>query len=431
MRLRFLAPHVLAPHASAVALLLALATATAADLRLPTVFGDHMVLQRGRPIPVWGWAAPGSTITASLAGARTQATVDERGAWHLTLAPQPAGGPHQLVIEGDGRLVLTDVLVGEVWIGSGQSNMQWSVAASDDAEAEIGAAEWPRIRLFQVARDTAFVPQDDVDASWQVCSPATVSGFSAVAYYFGRRLHRELRVPVGLLHSSWGGTRIEPWTDLASLRELAPTLPNDAAQRLRDDLQAAAGRWDETAQRRFEASWEALKRAEADSVAPVQAAVAFDDSDWPTMAVPERWQLAGLEDFDGLVWYRHRVVIPDAWAGRDLALHLGPADEADITFFNGVRVGATGDVSRGVVEFWDDARLYTVPGHLVESGPAVLAVRVIDSARAGGLWGQPPEELYLTPVDSDTDERVSIAGTWRYQPGTQLAPRPPGAAPVV
>ena len=189
----------------ALAIGLLVAMGAQADVRLPALFSDHMVVQRGRPIPVWGWGTPGQAISVSLAGARGQASVGPDSTWRLELAPLSAGGPHQLVVEGDGSVVVDDVLVGEVWVGSGQSNMQWTVSAADNSEAEIAAADHPGIRLFHVPRRTAAQRQTDVDAAWQVCSPETIPGFSAVAYFFGRRLHEELDVPIGLIHSSWGG----------------------------------------------------------------------------------------------------------------------------------------------------------------------------------------------------------------------------------
>jgi sialate O-acetylesterase len=224
----------------ALAIGLLVAMGAQADVRLPGLFSDHMVVQRGRPIPVWGWGTPGQSISVSLAGARGQAFVGPDSTWRLELAPLSAGGPHQLVVEGDGRVVVDDVLVGEVWVGSGQSNMQWTVSAADNSEAEIAAADHPGIRLFHVPRTTAAQRQTDVDAAWQVCSPETIPGFSAVAYFFGRRLHEELDVPIGLIHSSWGGTRIEPWTDLESLRQLAPSLPEVMRTALEQDIVRAA-----------------------------------------------------------------------------------------------------------------------------------------------------------------------------------------------
>ncbi len=183
-----------------------------AEVSLPKIFGPGMVLQRDVRLPVWGWAAPGEEIAVELAGQVERTTASVKGEWRVDLAPLAAGGPHTLAVKGRNTLEFGDVLVGEVWLCSGQSNMEWPVSRTDNAEAEIAAAELPQVRLFQVAKVSQGYAQRDVKAEWRVCSPATVPGFSAVGYLFGRRLHRELGVPVGLINSSWGGTRIEPWT---------------------------------------------------------------------------------------------------------------------------------------------------------------------------------------------------------------------------
>jgi len=188
----------------------------APDLRLPHVFGSNMVLQREMKTPVWGWAAPGDTITVSFAGQVRTGNVKPDGTWRVDLDPLPASAePRVLQVAaktGNQQKAIENVLVGEVWLCSGQSNMQWSVRQAENAKQEIADATWPLIRHFAAPRRPAGAPQDDIDAAWQVCSPETVGGFTAVGYFFGRELHRELDVPVGLLHSSWGGTRIEPWT---------------------------------------------------------------------------------------------------------------------------------------------------------------------------------------------------------------------------
>jgi len=206
---------------SRVALLLGfswlLSAGAIADVRLPHVFSDHMVLQREMPLPIWGWAEPGESVRVQL-GERTAATkADQEGCWRVELPAMEAGGPHELVISGKNTLRIADVLVGEVWICSGQSNMEMGVGVAMDAQKEIAAADFPRIRLFELPRNPAGEPVDDIGANWRVCSPKTIAaggwgGFSAAGYYFGRELHRELDVPVGLIDSSWGGTRIEPWT---------------------------------------------------------------------------------------------------------------------------------------------------------------------------------------------------------------------------
>jgi sialate O-acetylesterase len=182
------------------------------DVRLPAVFGSNMVVQRDRPIQVWGWAQPGQEVGVWLANRHGSAVADETGKWQTTLGALRAGGPHRMVVAGDQAYALDNVMVGEVWLCSGQSNMQWTVKQSANPDEEIAAGSHPNIRMITVPRRPAVEPQDDVDAAWVVASPQTVGNFSAVAYYFGRTLQDELNVPIGLIHSSWGGTLIEPWT---------------------------------------------------------------------------------------------------------------------------------------------------------------------------------------------------------------------------
>ncbi|CAN5821065.1 sialate O-acetylesterase [soil metagenome] len=182
-----------------------------ADVTLPSIFSDHMVLQRDHPAKVWGWAEPGEEVTVRIGEQSRAAKADEDGRWSLALAPLTAGGPHTLTVEGQNTITFEDVLVGEVWVCSGQSNMQWSVAASHDADLESLSANYPEIRLLQVPRVGTQEPQADFEGSWKVCTPETVPGFSAVGYFFGRQLHQTLGVPVGLIDNSWGGSSAEAW----------------------------------------------------------------------------------------------------------------------------------------------------------------------------------------------------------------------------
>lgn len=200
-----------------------------AAVKLPAIFSDHMVLQRDKPIPVWGWADPGEAVTVRLGnGAESKATADAAGRWQVALAALPAGGPMRMEVKAGNTLVIDDVLVGEVWICSGQSNMEWTVSASADAKAEIAAANHPRIRHIKYQHKPAGVPQQDHPATWQTCSPATAGGFTGVGYFFGRTLLTELDVPIGLINTSWGGTRIEPWTPPAGF-DGVPALADIAA----------------------------------------------------------------------------------------------------------------------------------------------------------------------------------------------------------
>lgn len=189
-----------------------------AEVTLPHVIGSNMVMQRDMQVPIWGWASAGEEVTITLSaeaeGAVSTTTVvaDAEGNWQIKLPPTAAGGPYTLRVEGNNTLELTNVLFGEVWVCSGQSNMQWPVSASKDSETEIAAAMYPKIRLFYVPRRSAGLPRQDVTANWQETTPETIANFSAVAYYFGRKLYKNLDVPIGLINTSWGGTRIEPWT---------------------------------------------------------------------------------------------------------------------------------------------------------------------------------------------------------------------------
>lgn len=220
-------------------LLLLLATASpalAAALRLPAVIGEHMVLQRELPVPIWGWAEPGATVTVQFKGQSHEAVADEAGKWRLDLEPLEADAePAELTVtSGDQSLTVGDILVGEVWICTGQSNMQWKVRAAADRVAEAAAADWPQIRLIETPRRVSSTPEEDMDASWSVCSPRTAGAYTAVGYYFGRHLHRELGVPIGLINCNWGGTRIEPWTPIQGLAAIDEVKPiyEDVLRRL-------------------------------------------------------------------------------------------------------------------------------------------------------------------------------------------------------
>ena len=194
-----------------------LAAPLQADVKLPSLLSDHMLLQQGKPVRIWGKAGPGEQVKVSFRGQDAAASADASGNWSLFLKPMEAGGPFQMTVEGNNQLTIRDVLVGEVWVGAGQSNMAFSVGRSNDAEQEIASAGYPKIRLFKVALKVGDQPADDAGGSWRICSPKSVKNFSAVAYFFGRGLHKELGVPVGLIQSAWGGTPAESWTRRESL----------------------------------------------------------------------------------------------------------------------------------------------------------------------------------------------------------------------
>lgn len=403
------------------ALAAALAAAEPArEIGLPAVFGDHMVLQREVELPVWGTARPGGEVVVEIAGQSRSAVVGQDGSWRVTLEPLPAGGPHELVVRGEETVILRDVLVGEVWLASGQSNMEMPLAAWGrvlDHEVEIARADYPQVRLFQVERDTAVRPRSDVRGEgWRPCAPETVAGFSSTAYFFGRRLHRELGVPVGLIHTSWGGTAAEAWTSAGTLETMDDFQEAARAVRATTDAELVemAKAWAEATVTRQRALVE--RDAGLSGSTPLWAAPDLDDSAWQTMELPTTWEQAGHEELDGVVWFRRAVELPEGWAGAELELGLGPIDDADDTFFNGVRVGGEST--------WSTPRRYAVPAAVTRPGHNVIAVRVVDTLFSGGLWGKAEDFRLRGPAGPP----LELAGDWRYRIGLDLdevAPLPP------
>jgi sialate O-acetylesterase len=379
--------------------------------RTAGIFTDHMVLQRDQPLPVWGWAAPGRVVTVEVGPHSARTRTNAEGHWRLTLPPLESGGDSltMTVKAGDETIRLTDILVGEVWLCSGQSNMEWSVKGFADGEAEVKAANHPNIRLFTVPNKTAIDPQDDVVGQWQACSPETIGGFSAVGYYFGRELNERINVPIGLINSAVSGTIIEAWTRHEEISRL-PGMTKRIAE-VQDDfydpliIQKIA---------RATSSLQALREAKAnDELARKMSGLDLDISSWKTMEIPNAWGKAGLPDFRGMVWFRKTIDVPASWAGKNLVLHLDRILEGDVTWFNGQRVGAT------PVHLFHKPRVYSIPASLVKAGPNTITVRVIDTYRSRGLSGK-PEAIALCVAGSEKTDRIGLAGPWRYKPGVEL-----------
>ncbi len=211
-----------------------------ADIELPAIIGDNMVLQAGEPVGLWGWADPGEKVSVDVSWhTMTWAvTADEQGKWKFKVTAPEAGGPHEITLKGKNEVKVSNILAGEVWVCSGQSNMQWPVSAANNAPEEIAAADYPKMRLFSVKREVADEPQADCEGQWVECSPETVPNFTAVGYFFGRELHKELKVPVGLIHTSWGGTPAEAWTSEGFLKS------NDEFTPILERYKNAVDNWD-------------------------------------------------------------------------------------------------------------------------------------------------------------------------------------------
>ncbi len=379
------------------------------------VFNDHMVIQRDVPAPIWGWTDPGQKVQVTLDGKTAEAVAGPDGKWMAKLGPFQAGGPYPLEITGPkGKTVtLRDVLVGDVWICSGQSNMEWPVAAAIEPERELAAANHPKIRLLTIPRSIQAEPQEQVKANWEVCSPQTVGPFSAVGYFFGRDLHRELDVPIGLIDSSWGGTVAEAWVDaqaLGQMDDFRPLLPAVAEQ-------VAAQKGTPEDYGTALAAWSAKNDPGRTGDSKWSDANA-DDSSWGPIAVPGVWEERGLGHTDGIVWFRKGFVLPEAWSDRDLILDLGPIDDNDTTWLNGVEIGH----QQGYLV----PRRYTIPAGAAKAGRNVLAISVLDTGGNGGFHGQ-AGDLKIRPAGDDAATPLSLAGDWKVKVAAPLntLPTPP------
>jgi sialate O-acetylesterase len=396
-------------------------TGISGELKIAGVFSEHMVLQRDQPVPVWGWASPGAPVSLSLAGQSGEAIAGPSGSWRYRFAPIPAGGPHELQVSaGNERIVLSDILTGDVWLCSGQSNMEWPLERSLDGENEVAAATHDAIRLFKVEKSAQPEPRNNLEEErWMTCTPENARSITAVGYFFARDLQQELKVPIGILQSAWGGTRAEAWTEFSFL-EQEPALKPLADAYLRDKNLPAEQ------QRRIADRYNAWKKASIYKDPGTRmdllgwADTGFDDSSWPEMPLPGLWEGQGL-DLDGSVWFRKQVTIPVEWSGEPLVFHAGFIDDYDITYFNGSRIGATDSETRRSSY---EARVYPIPDSLVKAGEVnLIAVRVFDGYRRGGIGGD-PQDFYIG--QSDSDRKLSLSGTWRYQIEHRLYPASDG-----
>ena len=407
-------------------------------LKLPVIYSDHAVLQQQQPIRVRGWADAGASVTVTFAGTSATATAGADGRWQAALPAQPAcATPRELVVRHgrDGtELRVRDVLVGEVWVCSGQSNMQFALAQANNGAAETAAAQFPGIRLFSCANIAVAERQPDVRGAWAACTPASAGTFSAVGYFFGRELWQKLGIPIGLINSSWGGTRAEAWTPRDHLVQ-------DAA--LRAEVEQYEADLKDFPQRLLEYQTK-FKELEAkhypadpgnQGEARGWAAPETNVKRWPQMPLPGQWQAHGLK-FSGVVWFRRDVEVPAAWAGRDLVLRLAPCDKHDTTYFNGTVVGGLG---KEFPEAWSMPREYRVPGKLVRAGRNTIASRIYSFVYAGGMLGS-PTQMSLALADDAAAAPLPLAGPWRYKvehefgiitPLSQMQPMGPGnpAAP--
>ncbi len=397
-----------------VYLLVMLSTAAFADIRLPAIIGDNMVLQQGKQVSIWGWAEPGEEVMVSVSWLNMQWTVKtgQDGKWMFKVSSPKVGGPYEMTITGKNTITIKNILVGEVWVCSGQSNMEFSVMGGNNAEQEIKAADYPNIRLFTVTKKVADRPQEDCVGNWASCTPQTVPYFSAVGYFFGRELHEKLDIPIGLIHTSWGGTPAESWTSAGVLKQLEDY--SEVIEKM-DLLKKDPAPAEEVYQKQMNEWHKKISLADQSGKACIDPD--FDDSSWKQMDLPKLWDTTELGSFDGLVWFRKQIDVPQSWQGKELVIQLGPIDDMDTTWFNGERIGGYERAGQ-----YTTNRKYTVPANLVKEGANVITVKVLDTGGGGGIYGN-PDQLWVKASGSD-DASVSLAGAWKYIKSFDLASIP-------
>jgi sialate O-acetylesterase len=375
---------------------------------LPSVFSDNMVLQQKTNAAIWGKATAGKAvkITVSWNKINYGTITDASGNWKIKVATPGYGGPYTITISDGELLVLNNVLIGDVWICSGQSNMEMPLAGWGkilNNEKEIAEAKFPNIRLLQADHITSNSPINDAkvaNGGWQECSPKYIAEFSSTAYFFAREVYEKTKVPIGLIHTSWGGTIAEAWTSAESLKKMT-------------DFSAAVDKIQKSAKNPSTISYEEKVQnwvktiTEKDSGYQAGQAkwASAETTNWKNMTLPTLWEDAALKNFDGIVWFTKKITLPENWKTNGVKLNLGTIDDNDITFVNGVKVGETVGYNVG--------RSYVIPANLLKDGENAITVRVFDSGGGGGVYGE-AKDLNLT---NNKTEKISLAGDWKYKVG--------------
>jgi sialate O-acetylesterase len=402
-------------YAAAIVCGMLLNSGAFAKVILPGLFSDNMILQQKTMAGVWGTADAGKTIsvTSSWNNKTYTAQTDASGNWKVKVKTPSYGGPYTLTVtDGSDPVVLNNVMIGDVWICSGQSNMEMPVAGwgqVNNYKEEIANANYPQIRLLQVSQATNVVPQTNIKIAnngWAICSPQTIGEFSSVAYFFAREVTKQTGVPIGLVSTNWGGTMIEAWSDETTL-----SINPNFSTPIREQQKRAKTETQQTFAERLDA-WNKQAIA-ADWGSNNNNAFNPDTTGWKNMVLPLLFEKSALGDFDGVVWFRKKVTIPAAWAGQDVKISLGKIDDNEITYFNGEKIGAT--------EGYLQSRNYTIPAAKIKAGEAVITVRVFDSGGGGGLYGVDDMQLV-----SATGEKIALSGNWDYRVGFNMK----GMSPV-
>jgi sialate O-acetylesterase len=387
--------------------LLLLSLASFAEVRLPKLISDGMVLQRDARTRIWGWASPGEKISVTFLNKTHKATTAPNGKWQILLTNLKAGGPYDMEISGTNTISLKDILIGDVWVCSGQSNMEMAMRdVQSKYPDDIASAENKFIRQFAVPKKHLFSgPMDDLSSgSWVSADPNSVLRFTAAGYYFARDLYAKYKVPIGLINSTLGGSRTESWMSEQALKPF-PELHAEALH-FKDTNNIIQT---EASDRQRIAEWNKRARendaAYADPSGP-WSKPDYNTSAWENVKMPARWETTKLGNITGVVWFKRDFDLPASSAGKSVKLVLGNIVEADSTFINGKYVGGMG--SQYI------PRNYSVPADLLKAGKNSITVRVVCPSGRGGFVGDKQYALIAG------DQTIDLSGTWKYQLGVKM-----------
>lgn len=366
-------------------------------VKLPGVLASNMVFQRNKDIKIWGWADKGEKVNVTFNNKTLSAKADKNGKWMVVFPAMKEGGPFTMVVKGKNTISLENILIGDVYVCSGQSNMEFNLRNANNSKKEIAEADYPQIRLLTIPKNLQYGPVDDVPGlKWDVCSPASAGSFSAVGYFFGRDVFKETGIPVGLINTSWGGTNIEAWTSsdfLAHVEEFK-NMEIIANQVSPEEMEAIRLKKLESLYSRFGLSPSKPVSTETWKLQGI------DLTGWQDIEVPGLWEGKGIGEVDGIMWFRTEVNIPANLAGKECRLLLGKIDDNDITFINGKQVGQTSGYS--------DLREYVLQPGVLVPGVNLIAVRVEDTGGGGGFWGA-QDDMKLEYGETF----IPLAGTWK------------------
>ena len=381
-------------------LLLALSTSVLANVHLPKLFSDGMVLQRNQRIRIWGYADTGEKITVKLKKQIKITLADHLGKWKILLNPEPAGGPFQLQVTGKNTITINNVLIGDIWVCSGQSNMEFPLSLSSNAAEEIKKADYPFIRQFNVPKIVSLQPENDFKGGeWKEVNPGNVGNLTAVGYFFAKELYNKLKIPIGIISSNVGGTIIETWIgrnafmQSNAFNKMIKEVPTATVEELEKERLDKLISEVDSSQGSLPSANEVIAWKE----------LSYNDADWKTENVPGLWETKGWPKLDGVVWFRKEIFIDSIDSKKNALLNLGSIDESDTTYVNGIKVGGT--KNDPVTE-----RVYKIPAGILKSGKNVIAVRIEDKGGGGGFWSSPQKLNILIGTSV-----LPLAGDWHYK----------------